>query len=69
MRVRLADADLLDQLAAHLRGSGFLVVRFGREMIEAHPLNSVSDRRDRRLLAEQIEWWRGAHPQAEPSID
>lgn len=69
MRVRLAASALLEGLAAHVMGRGFLVVRLDRERIDAHPLNSVSDRHDRRLLADELERSRRSHPNADPAIE
>jgi hypothetical protein len=64
MRLRVDPPDLRDDLLEHLRASGCLAVKEGSDEVEAHLLNSVSDRHDRETLAGYVRSWREARPRA-----
>jgi hypothetical protein len=63
MRLRLHPAIHRDALLEHLRGSGCLAVKHGPNEIEAHLLNSVSERHDREVLAAAVGSWQETHAQ------
>lgn len=69
MLVRLADPALVDDLVAHLRRNGFLVVRIERQVLQVQPLYTVSERHDRRLLLESVGSWTATHPEAQPDVE
>lgn len=50
VRMRSVDPSLADQLVAHLADNGLLVARVDRQALQAQPLSTVRDRRDRGLL-------------------
>lgn len=68
MRLRLNPANLRDDLLKHLRASGCLAVKHGPNEIEAHLLNSVSERHDREVLAAAVGSWQEAHPQVHVDV-
>jgi len=68
MRLRLHPPDLRDDLVEHLRASGCLALKHGPNQIEAHLLNSISDRHDREVLAAAVGSWQEAHPQVRVDV-
>jgi hypothetical protein len=57
LRVRLAKAALVPDLAAHFEKHGFLVSRRGRGELELTPLNPVSARYDRTRAEAVLGGW------------
>ncbi len=68
MRLRLHPPNLRDDLLQHLRASSCLAVKHGPNEIEAHLLNSVSERHDRGVLAAAVGSWQQAHPQVRVDV-
>ena len=63
MRIRLNDAGFTDDLLEFLRRVGCLAVRIDRLTVEAHLLNSVSERYDRQELGAYLKAWQAMHPE------
>ena len=68
MRVRIDPPDLRDELLEFLRASSCLGVKRGSSEIEAHLLNSVSERHDQAILAGYVESWKARHGHASVEI-
>jgi hypothetical protein len=61
VRVRVDDPALALELAAHLRGQGFLVGEAGAGEIRVDLLNHVSERYDRARVQAVIAEWTSLH--------
>lgn len=68
MRLRVNPPDLRDDLLEFLRASSCLGLKHGVSEIEAHLLNSVSERHDRAVLAGYVESWKARHSHASVEI-
>jgi hypothetical protein len=60
--------ELRDDLLEFLRASSCLGVSHGSNEIEAHRLNSVSERHDRAVLVGYVESWKAPHSHANVEI-
>lgn len=59
MEVIVSNAEAFHSLASYLRSRGYLVVVERRgDTVQVHPLNSVSVRHDRSVLARDLPEWR-----------
>ena len=68
MRVRIDPPELRDDLLEFLRASSCLGVKHGSSEIEAHLLNSVSERHDQAALAGYMDSWKARDDQASVEI-
>ncbi len=68
MRLRVDPPDLRDDLLEFLRTSSCLAVKQGAAEIEAHLLNSVSERHDRAVLGGYLESWKARHGAARVEV-
>jgi hypothetical protein len=67
-RLRVDTPDLRDDLLAFLRASSCLAVKRGAVEIDAHLLNSVSERHDRAVLVGYLESWKSRHSGAHVEV-
>jgi hypothetical protein len=61
VRVRVDPAEFRDDLLDFLRASSCLAVKRGANEIEAHLLNSVSERHDRAVINGSVAAWQARH--------
>ncbi len=61
VRLRVDPPNLRDDLLEFLRDSSCLAVKCGAAEIDAHLLNSVSERHDRAVLSGYVESWQARH--------
>ncbi len=69
MRLSVDPPDLRDDLLEFLRASSCLTVKQGAAEIDAHLLNSVSERHDRAVLLGYLESWKARHSGARVEIN
>jgi hypothetical protein len=68
MLLRISDPRLPDDLVRFLRRHDYLAVKKERDTIEAVPINTVSERADRKRLRRDLSQWRAEHPGIEVEI-
>ena len=61
VRLRVDPPGLRDDLLEFLRASSCLALKHGADEIEAHLLNSVSDRQDRNVIVACVDAWKTRH--------
>ncbi|SRR6266576_1618618 len=61
VRLRVDPPGLRDDLLEFLRASSCLALKHGADEIEAHVLNSVSDRQDRNVIVACVDAWKTRH--------
>lgn len=62
MRIQLVDPDSTDDLVAFMRKVGCLAVRIDRNTVDAHLLNSVSERYDTQEITAYLKVWQTLQP-------
>ena len=67
VRLRVDSPQLRDDVLGYLRASSCLAVKHGSSEIDAHLLNSVSERHDRAVVLGLVESWKARH--ASSSVD
>jgi hypothetical protein len=68
MRIRLNNPDTARDLVRFLRRRGYLAVAEPRAVVEAVPINTVSEQADRSRLLQDLSAWMAENPGLEATL-